>query len=252
MSVHPLLAVIPARGGSKGLEGKNIKPFFGLPLIAHSIKLAQMSSLIEQCIISTDSSEIADVARAHGGNVPFMRPPDLALDDSPMWPTLRHALLQMEEIENRRFQSLLLLDPTSPGRTPEDIAAAVALLDADPQANGVVAVSEPHFNPRWVCVEERNGYMVPSFDSHAYTRRQDVPVTYRINALLYLWRRDFLINHLAAPPMDQARYRMLVVPEDRAIHIDELRDFKAAEYAVRSGDVRLPWITNPLEGSCQS
>jgi N-acylneuraminate cytidylyltransferase len=244
--------VIPARGGSKGLPGKAVKLFVGLPLIAHSIKLAEMSPLIDECIISTDSNEIADVARAHGGNVPFMRPPELALDDSPMWPTLRHALLKMEEIENRRFQSLLLLDPTSPGRTPEDIAAAIALLDADPQANGVVAVSEPHFNPRWVCVEERDGYMTPSFDSKAYTRRQDVPVTYRINALLYLWRRDFLINHVVAPAMEQARYRMLILPEDRAIHIDELRDFKAAEYAVRSGDVRLPWITTPPEGRSQS
>lgn len=252
MNVHPILAVIPARGGSKGLQGKNIKPFVGLPLIAHSIKLAQMSPLIDQCIISTDSSEIADVARAHGGNVPFMRPPELALDDSPMWPTLRHALLQMEEIEKRRFGSLLLLDPTSPGRIPEDITAAAALLDADPKANGVVAVSEPHFNPRWVCVEERDGYMAPSFDSHTYARRQDVPVTYRINALLYMWRRDFLVDQIAAPPMDQAHYRMLIVPEERAIHIDELADFKAAEYAVRSGEVRLPWITNPLEGSYQS
>ena len=144
------------------------------------------------------------------------------------------------------------LTPTSPGRTPEDIAAAIALLDADPQADGVVAVSEPHFNPRWVCVEERNGYMVPSFDSRAYTRRQDVPITYRINALLYMWRRDFLVDHITAPAMDQAHYRMLVVPEDRAIHIDELSDFKAAEYAVRSGDVKLPWITDPNEGSCES
>src|SRR5579884_3438939 len=105
MSLRPLLAVIPARGGSKGLPGKNIRPLAGLALIAHSIKCAEMCSQIDRCIVSTDSEEIARCAKTSGGQVPFLRPPELAQDDTPTMPVLQHALQEMERIDGRRYES---------------------------------------------------------------------------------------------------------------------------------------------------
>ena len=241
MSLAPLLAVIPARGGSKGLPGKNIRPFAGLPLIAHSIRFAALVPQIDRCIVSTDSEEIARTAREHGGDIPFLRPAELARDETPMWPVLQHALREIERSEGRRYESLLLLDPTSPCRLPEDVTLALKMLEEDARAAGVVAVSEPHFNPRWVCVEERDGYLAHAFESRSYARRQDVPKVYRVNALLYLWRRQHVADQ-PEPQWDSAPHRMLVVPEERAVHVDELHDFQLGELLVRSGLVRLPWL----------
>jgi CMP-N,N'-diacetyllegionaminic acid synthase len=242
MSVRPVLAVIPARGGSKGLPGKNIRSFAGLPLIAHSIRLARLCHEIDRCIVSTDSEQIAAVAREHGAEVPFLRPNELAEDTTPTWPVLQHALREVEAREDRRFETLLLLDPTSPGRIPEDITRALEMLKTVPRAVGVVAVSEPHFNPRWTCVEERGGLMVQSFpDVKSYIRRQDAPPTYRINAVLYLWRRDHVLTKDEHGMFTQP-HLMLRVPEERAIHIDSLSDFRIAELLVREGLVTFPWL----------
>ncbi len=242
-NLQPVLAVIPARGGSKGLPGKNVRPFAGLPLIAHSIALSKLCPEIARCIISTDSPEITEVARQHGGEVPFLRPAELAQDDTPMWPVLQHAVREMERVSGMRYGSVLLLDPTSPGRIPSDITEAVRLLDEDPAAVGVIAVSEPHFNPRWVCVENAGGYIrhVVPMDKK-YTRRQDVPPVYRINALLYLWRREYMEQK--SQGVGEHPHRMLVVPEERAIHIDEASDFTLAELLIREGLVTLPWLSS--------
>lgn len=242
MSLRPLLAVIPARGGSKGLPGKNIRTFAGLPLIAHSIRFAALCPQIDTVIVSTDSSEIAAVAREYGGDVPFLRPAELAQDETPMWPVLQHALRKMEQRLSKQFGSLLLLDPTSPGRIPQDVTHALEMLESDAHAVGVVAVSEPPFNPRWVCVEESGGYMkqlVP--ETHTYVRRQDVPPVYRVNALLYLWRRNHVVT-ADEPQFYTLPHRMLAVPDERAMHIDEPRDFVQAELMVREGLVQLPWL----------
>jgi N-acylneuraminate cytidylyltransferase len=248
VNLRPVLAVIPARGGSKGLPGKNILPFAGLPLIAHSVRMAAICPEIDRCIVSTDSEEIAAVARQHGAEVPFLRPAELAQDDTPMWPVLQHALLEMERQSGMQFGSLLLLDPTSPGRMPEDVVRALAILDSDARAAGVVAVSEPAFNPRWVCVEESGGYMKQLVaQTQSYVRRQDVPTAYRVNALLYLWRREHVVNQ-DEPGFYSAPHRMLVVPDERAMHIDEPRDFATAELLVREGFVKFPWLAFSQEG----
>jgi CMP-N,N'-diacetyllegionaminic acid synthase len=240
MSVHPILAVIPARGGSKGLPGKNIRPLGGLPLIAHSIRLAKMCPEIARCIVSTDDPQIRDVAIAHGGDVPFLRPPELARDDTPMTPVLQHALAECEGADGRMFGSLLLLDPTSPGRLPSDVARAVELLDSDPAAQGVIACSQPTFNPFWVGVVEKGAYMAPAFEGPEYQRRQDVPKFMRINGSLYLWRRDFLASGAS---WRDAPHRALEIPEARAFSIDDLYEFQLAEQLVAAGLVELPSLT---------
>src|SRR5436190_9337115 len=140
------LAVIPARGGSKGLPGKNVRPLAGLPLIEHSLRLARLCPELGRTIVSTDSDGIAEVARAAGGEVPFRRPDDLARDDTPMLPVLRHALEELDPA-GAEYEFVLLLDPTSPGRLPEEVSRAHDMLVERTDADGVVAVSEPGFNP---------------------------------------------------------------------------------------------------------
>jgi CMP-N,N'-diacetyllegionaminic acid synthase len=243
MSIHPVLAVIPARGGSKGVPGKNIRPLAGLPLIGHSIRLAKLCAEIAECVVSTDSAEIAEVARECGAEVPFLRPAELARDDTPMWPVLQHALSEMESIANRRYGSVLLLSPASPGRLPEDVSKAIDLLEQDQSAVGVVAASVPAFNPRWACIDiGEDGFMRQSFpDGNLYVRRQDVPAIYRINGVLYLWRRDHVADS-EAPRYFEMPHRMLEIPESRAIDIDSPRDFRLAELMLQDGMIRFPWL----------
>lgn len=237
-----MLAVIPARGGSKGLPGKNIRPLAGLPLIAHSILLSRLCPQITRTIVSTDSQEIAEVASQYGADVPFMRPPELAQDDTPMWPVLQHVLSMAEVQGNRRYKYLLLLDPTSPGRLPEDIAGALAKLEAMPDADGIIGVSRPEFNPIWHCVVERDGWMETLFPSAgSYARRQDVPTVYRINATLYLWRTEF-VRREAGKWLDNGKHLIYEIPERRAIHIDDIDEFSRTEVLIRQGFVCLPWL----------
>ena len=237
-----LLAVIPARGGSKGLPGKNIRPFAGLPLIAHSILCAKLCPEINACVVSTDSPEIAETAKRFGAGVPFLRPAELARDDTAMWPVLRHALEAMET-DGRRYDALLLLEPTTPFRLPEDIAGVWARLQASPEADGIVSVSRPDFNPIWNGVVDRGGWMGPLVeDGQRYVRRQDVPDVYRINGMLYLWRAAFVRSEIESWRAGR-RHLMYEVPAARSLDIDTLEQFEHAEWLVREGKVGLPWLS---------
>lgn len=247
-----LLAVIPARGGSKGLPGKNIRPFVGLPLIAHSILFAKLCRQIGRLIVSTDSAAIADVARSYGADVPFMRPAGLAQDDTPLWAVVRHALEEVEKSDGKRYARLLLLDPTSPARDPEDIQGALDRLDRQPGADGVIGVSQPDFNPIWHCVVERDGWMTYLIDvGTQFSRRQDVPPVYRINGSLYIWQTDFLRRE----PRGWQRYGRHVIceiPEFRAMSIDDIEEFERAELLVKSGLIKFPWLGSGEGLSCAS
>ncbi|HYR89082.1 MAG TPA: acylneuraminate cytidylyltransferase family protein [Terriglobia bacterium] len=235
-----LLAVVPARGGSRGLPGKNIRPFAGLPLIAHSILLARMCVGIDRCVVSTDSPEIRKVALDYGADVPFERPGNLAHDDTPLWPVLQHALSSVEEIEGRSYDYILLLDPTSPARLPNDISTAFQTLAGNPEADGIIGVSMPWFNPIWHCVTERDGWMTDLFpEAHSLNRRQDAPPVYRINGSLYIWRATFLMQHTE---WRKGKLLMHEIPELRAMSIDDLAEFERAEVLVKAGLIELPWL----------
>jgi CMP-N,N'-diacetyllegionaminic acid synthase len=237
-TVFPVLAVIPARGGSKGLPGKNIRQLGDLPLIGYAVKCALNCPEVSKVICTTDSETIANVAKHMGADVPFMRPDNLATDTSAMWPVIQHALEAATEHYQTEFQSVLLLDPTSPGRTPTDVAEAIKNLEADPTADGVIGVSEPEFNPIWHCVVEQDGYMhdlVP--EGRTFTRRQDLPSVYRINASIYLWRANFVRN---STNWREGKSLMHIIPESRAVHVDTPEDFKHAEQALADGLIWLP------------
>ena len=247
-----MLAVVPARGGSKGLPGKNIRPLAGLPLIAHSLALARACPRISRTIVSTDSPEIAQIARSFGADVPFLRPTELAQDDTPMWPVLRHALEAAEREEQREYEYLLLLDPTSPGRLPEHVAGALKKLAETPDADGIVGVSRPNFNPIWHCVVERDGWMQDLMSEAArYARRQDVPAVYRINATLYIWRAAF-VRREREDWRSNGRNLLYEVPEINAIHIDDADEFLLAEMFIQQGLIRLPWLTAAEPGTSAS
>jgi CMP-N,N'-diacetyllegionaminic acid synthase len=145
----------------------------------------------------------------------------------------------MERIAGHRFESLLLLQPTNPVRRPASIREALAVVEADNQAQGAVAVAEPPFNPRYVCVEESGGYLKFCF-RQAYQRRQDAPTVYRITGSLYVWRRDFLLSTDA--PLGQEARLKLVYEQEPVIDIDTAEDLRLAELLLRAGLVRLPWL----------
>ncbi len=236
-----VLAVVPARGGSKGLPGKNIRPLAGVPLIGHSILMARQCTGITRAVVSTDAPEIAAVARTFGADV-IDRPGTLSEDQTPMWPVIRHALAHTEALDQREYEFVLLLDPTSPGRLPSDIDEALARLQATPAADGIIGVSQPTFNPIWHCVVERDGFMANLVDAGAaFGRRQDVPPVYRINASLYIWRAAF-VRREENDWRTVGQYVMHEIPEVRAIHIDEPADFTHAELLIKEGLVHLPWL----------
>lgn len=236
-----LLAVVPARGGSSGLPGKNIRPFAGLPLIAHSLRCAALTPEITRTVVSTDSPEIAAVARAHGGDAPFLRPSELAKSDTPMWPVLRHALAEVEKAEGSRYDYLVLLDPTSPTRTPDEIGRAFKLLAEDRDAVGIVSVHMPSYSPIWHTVVEKDGAMADFLDGGRFSRRQDAPRVLVINGLLYIWRTDF-VRRSESGWRGHGRHLMLETPALRACSIDTLEEFAAMEALVKASLVPLPWL----------
>ena len=240
-----ILAVIPARGGSKGLPGKNTRRLFGLPLIVHSIRAAELTPSITRCVVSTDSEQIAVVARSFGGEAPFLRPPELAGDDAPMAPVVRHALEWCEADEGVRYDAVLLLDPTSPARVPEQLADAARHLEAHPELDGVISVSEPTFNPVWVGVRPTgspDGALQRFFGAGTgVTRRQDADRFLRINGNFYLWRSDF-VRGLESSWFDEGTHAGVEIPESQAFSIDDEYEFRLIEALIVAGIIRLPWI----------
>ena len=237
-----VLAVVPARGGSRGLPGKNTRPLCGLPLVVHALRAGALTSSVTRTVLTTDDEEIAAVARAHGGDVPFLRPASLAADDTPMAPVIAHALETVEAQEGAGYDAVLLLDPTSPARDPAQLDAAIATLLADPDLDGVVSVSEPTFQPEWVGVRADGPALERYFASGTgITRRQDVGRYLRINGNFYVWRAASA-RALQRSWFDEGRYAGHEIPEAQAFSIDDEYEFRLVEALVAAGLLSLPWI----------
>lgn len=222
------LILIPARAGSKGLPGKNVKVLGDLPLIAHTLQFAlNIKSELDVVCVSSNDEEVLRIARNHEGvDVPFKRPEELSTDQAGSYEVMMHAISYYES-SGVTFENLLLLQPTSPFRIVEDYNSVKKLYT--PNCDMVVSVTlsknNPYFN---LFEEESNGYLKKSKDS-VTTRRQDCPEVYAFNGSLYLIN----INSLKKTNLQGFKKIIKsVMPEERSIDIDNMRDWKIAEYLI--------------------
>ena len=220
--MEDILVVIPARGGSKGLPGKNIKMLCGKPLIAYSIDVARAFADDNNICVSTDSEEIKQVVEQYGLKVPFLRPDYLATDTATSDDVLIHAVNYYREQYGRTFKKLLLLQPTSPLRTKEDVEGAIRLYRDD--IDMVVSVIKSHA-PAVLCNDNREGFVELVYNKSAQGR-QSLPAFYEFNGAIYVINIEALKQKGLAGFDKRIKY---VMPKETSIDIDDIYDFMLVE-----------------------
>lgn len=221
-----LLAIIPARAGSKGLKDKNIRPLGGIPLCAWTIRAAKQSGVFDEIHFSTDSEQYAQIAREYGASVPFLRSAELASDTAGLWEVVKAVIGKYREA-GRGFDAVMLLQPTTPFRSAEDIRAAVRLLE-EKNAQAIVSVKEDAHPAAW------SAELPPDGDMRIFheklkngVRRQEFRTSYALNGALYLVR----IGHLfETETIFQRGCYAYVMPEERSADIDDQLDFEWCEF----------------------
>jgi CMP-N,N'-diacetyllegionaminic acid synthase len=226
-----IVGAICARGGSKGVPRKNLRPLLGKPLIVHTIECARQCPRLSRVIISTDDEEIAAVSRQHGAHVPFLRPAHLAQDNSSKWDVFKHLVETLEDLDGRRVDVLVDLDTGVPLRLPQDITACVEMLLSG-NADVVVTAYEPDRNPYFNMVEVGPDGLarVSKPTDPPITYRQAAPKVYGLSPAVYAIRRDVLwqVRHWA-----EARLQISIIPRNRAVDIDTETDFRFVEYLMK-------------------
>lgn len=225
------LYIIPARGGSKGIPHKNIKELNGKPLIHHTIDVARQIVSDEDICVSTDDVEIIKCVEDYGLKVPFVRPAELATDTAGTYEVLLHALDYFES-QGRVYDTVLLLQNTSPFRTVEDVRGALALYRQD--IDMVVSVKESAPNPYYNCFEENEeGFLTKTLEAGPkLVRRQDAPVTYEYNGAVYV------MNVQRLKEMHYGKFTKIVkyVMDDiHSVDLDTMLDWKYAEFVIKEG-----------------
>ena len=228
-----VLGLIPARGGSKGIPRKNIRLLCGKPLLHYTIEAGLAARQLSRVILSTEDEEIAEVGRRGGVDVPFLRPPELAEDETPMLPVVQHTIRWMEE-RNEYFDAICLLQPTNPLRRPEDIDGAIELLQQS-GADSVISffdVGEKH--PARMKYISSDGRVIdpPFAEKVEGQRRQDLPKLYLREGSIYLTRRNVLMEKNSFKGDD---CRAWIIPEVRACNIDTPFDLFIAKQLLSSG-----------------
>ncbi len=221
-----ILGVIPARGGSKGVPGKNIRLVRGKPLIGYAIECGLKAASIDHLIVSTDRPEIAEIAVSFGADVPFMRPAELATDTAPTLPVLQHAVVEAEKHYGKTVECIVVLDPTAPLRKTEDIEACIQMFKKS-NCDAVISGNVAHRNPYFNMVQNRDGYMdlvIPS--GHSITRRQDSPEVFDLNTVAWVYSRKALMDEKARLPKKTLLYK---VPSESSIDLDTEFDFSLLE-----------------------
>jgi N-acylneuraminate cytidylyltransferase len=222
-------AFIFARGGSKGVVGKNIKPIAGKPLIAHSIELALANDSIDQLFVSTDNDDIASVAEKYGAQVPVVRPAHLATDNASEWLAWQHAVSFVKE-NIGDFERFISLPTTAPCRSHEDVSGAIEKLESD--VDIVVTATESHHHPCFNMLKFDQGAYSKFIDSDAdISRRQDVQQAFNMTTVAYVSRPDFILN---SNSLWDGRMQVQIVNALNAIDIDSEDDFKLAELVLKN------------------
>jgi CMP-N,N'-diacetyllegionaminic acid synthase len=222
-----ILGIIPARGGSKSIPRKSIRPLAGKPLIAWTIKTALSCPTLDRAIVSTDAQEIAEIAQQYGAELPFIRPTELAQDDTPDLPVYQHALSWLAEHEDYYSDIVVWLRPTAPLRIVQDVEAAIQLL-IETGADCVRSVSLAEHHPYWMKRLDGDCLVpfVDGIDESTYYRRQLLPPAYRLNgAVDVTWCRTVMEKGL----LYGGDVRGYVMPTERSIDLDTELDFALAE-----------------------
>ncbi len=233
-----ILGVITARGGSKSIPRKNIKELCGKPLIVWTIEAAQQSGVFDRIVLSTDDEEIAAVARQHGVEVPFMRPPELAQDTTPHLPVMQHAVTWLKEHEGYEPDYVCILQPTAPLRQAWQLKEAVELLKKT-GADSVVSVVEipGHFSPYWAVVERDDGWaelFIGEPIQKRIPRRQDFPRrTYANNGAIYLFKTN-LLSERSKSNFYGELVKIYPMEEKYSINLDSPEDWVLAEMAMKT------------------
>jgi len=227
MVVGNILSIIPARGGSKRVAHKNIRTLAGKPLIAWTIETAISCQRLDRVIVSTDDEEIVDIARKYGAETPFVRPAELAQDDTPDLPVCKHTLSWLTRHENFCPDIVVWLRPTAPLRIIEDIDNAINLL-FETDADCVRSVCPVEHHPYWMKRLEGNRFipLIKGVDESKYYQRQLLPPVYRLNgAVDVFWRKTVLDKGF----MYGGDMRGYVMPAERSVDLDSELDFALAE-----------------------
>ncbi len=226
-----ILCTICARGGSKGIKNKNIKELNGKALIVYTIEQAKASGLFEHIVISTDSDDIANVAKQYGAEVFFKRSPEMASDTAGKLDVIKDAFKRSEEYYNTKFDYLIDLDATAPLRSIDDITDSFNQFKENDNDNLITAMPSrrsPYFN---LVEQDKNGkvYLSKKLDN-AVVRRQDAPKSYDMNASIYIWKREVILNESSLFLDNTGLY---VMPEIRSIDIDTELDYKFVEFLMK-------------------
>lgn len=224
-----VLGLIPARGGSKGIPGKNVRLLGGKPLLAWTAEAALASRRLSRVVLSTDDEEIAETGRRYGLETPFLRPAELARDDTPTLPVVRHALEVLERAEpaGHRFDAVCLLQPTSPFRRAADVDGCIALLE-ERGLDAVVSVLPvpPEHNPHWVYFEDGGLLRLATGEEQPIPRRQELPPAFHRDGSIYVTRRDILM----AGSLYGRRLGGYGMPDaGRSVNLDTPADWERAE-----------------------
>lgn len=235
-----VLAVIPARGGSKGISGKNLRLLRGHPLIYYMIRYALASKYISKVVASTDDEKIAEVARSYGAEVPFLRPEKLAMDTTPLNPVLQHAMRYYDSL-GWRADAVISLQPTSPLITPEIIDSTIELL-VKTGCDSVVTVSEiKHGHPyraKKQCADGRLENFCNEFDGDRFINRQERPPAYAYTGAVYLRKRKLIENWDGKDMGLGSDCRGVVIGHDYAVNIDDEFDLRLAGFLLGEREVQ--------------
>lgn len=222
-----ILALIPARGGSKGIKGKNIILLAGKPLIAYSIEAAQNSKYIDSTVVTTDSEKIAEVAKQYGARVPFLRPAELAADTSKTIDAVLHAIKTLKSL-SEEYDVLVLLQPTQPLRTTDDIDRAIELY-YEKGKKGIVSISLVDDSPLLIRSIDTEGKLVNLLSQNSTCRRQDMPEYYKVNGCIYINKIDE-INENTSFNDNKIPF---IMTKEHSVDIDEVSDLWIAEYYLK-------------------
>jgi CMP-N-acetylneuraminic acid synthetase len=223
------IVLICARGGSKGLPKKNIKALNGVPLIGWSINIAKKIDQVSRVIVSTDSKEIAKIAIEFGAEVPFMRPKELSSDYSPEWLVWRHAITFLENQNDENIENIIVLPTTAPLRSIEDVNNCIAEFEKG-DVDSIITVSNakrsPHFN---MIINDNNGYSSIVINDNEISRRQDTPEVFDMTTVAYIVKSKLVKK---SNGIFDGKVRSVCIPEERAIDIDTILDFKIADFLI--------------------